>query len=417
MARLGDVATYVNGFAFKPTDWSDEGLPIIRIQDLTGNSYQANRYNGYYHPKFEVNDGDVLISWSASLGVYVWRGEKAVLNQHIFKVIFDKAEVDKNFFVHQVQNILENAASEAHGATMKHLTKPVFDALPFYLPNIEKQREIAANLDIVSELITLRKEQLAKLDQLVKSRFIELFGEPECNPNNWEKTTIGKLIQSCEAGWSGNGTQRDKKPDEIAVLKVSAVTKGYFVPEECKVLDNQGEIKKYVFPQKGDLLFSRANTREMVGATAVILQDYPELILPDKLWKIRFISCANVLYMKHILSHPSIRAKFSAASTGTSGSMFNVSMEKFKSVVVPLPPIELQNQFAAFVEQTDKSKYDFIRYTFGETFLRYSGSPWRTASLCQFWHGPGAVVLAQWACLYRSLEWQESAGTYVDAPC
>ena len=221
---------------------------------------------------------------------------------------------------------------------------------------LEYQQQVVLKLDKVTELIGLRKEQLAKLDQLVKSRFVELFGEPECNPNNWEKTTIGKLIQSCEAGWSGNGTQRDKKPGEIAVLKVSAVTKGYFVPEECKVLDNQGEIKKYVFPQKGDLLFSRANTREMVGATAVILQDYPELILPDKLWKIRFISCANVLYMKHILSHPSVRAKFSEASTGTSGSMFNVSMEKFKSVVVPLPPIELQNQFAAFVEQTDKSK-------------------------------------------------------------
>ena len=64
MARLGDIATYVNGFAFKPSEWSDEGLRIIRIQDLTGNSYQANRYNGEYHPKHEVNDGDVLISWS-----------------------------------------------------------------------------------------------------------------------------------------------------------------------------------------------------------------------------------------------------------------------------------------------------------------------------------------------------------------
>ena len=101
---LGDIATYINGFAFKPSDWSDKGLPIIRIQDLTGNSYQANRYNGTYHPKYEVNDGDVLISWSASLGIYVWHGEKSVLNQHIFKVVFDKAEVDKKFFVHQVQH-------------------------------------------------------------------------------------------------------------------------------------------------------------------------------------------------------------------------------------------------------------------------------------------------------------------------
>ena len=144
MARLGDVATYINGYAFKPSDWSDTGLPIIRIQDLTGNAYQANRYNGEYASKYEVNDGDVLISWSASLGVYIWHGEKALLNQHIFKVIFDKEEVSKNFFVYQVENILAKAASEAHGATMKHLTKPVFDALPFYLPPIDEQRRIAA---------------------------------------------------------------------------------------------------------------------------------------------------------------------------------------------------------------------------------------------------------------------------------
>ena len=138
MERLGDIATYINGYAFKPADWSSDGIPIIRIQDLTGNSYQANRFKGDYDAKYEVNCGDVLISWSASLGVYVWMGEKAVLNQHIFKVRFDKTEVDKDFFVHQVERILNNASVEAHGATMKHLTKPVFDALPFYLPNIEE---------------------------------------------------------------------------------------------------------------------------------------------------------------------------------------------------------------------------------------------------------------------------------------
>ena len=105
MVRLGDVASYMNGYAFKPSDWSDTGLPIIRIQDLTGNSYQANRYNGEYALKYEVNQGDVLISWSASLGVYVWQGEKALLNQHIFIVIFDKTEISISFFVHQVENI------------------------------------------------------------------------------------------------------------------------------------------------------------------------------------------------------------------------------------------------------------------------------------------------------------------------
>ena len=201
MARLGDIATYINGYAFKPSDWSDSGLPIIRIQDLTGNSYQANRYNGEYAPKYEVNDGDVLISWSASLGVYVWHGEKALLNQHIFKVVFDKTEISKTFFVQQVGNILEKAASEAHGATMKHLTKPVFDALPFYLPPLDEQRKIASVLDKVSDLIAKRRQQLDKLDELVKARFVEMFGDCYTNPHNlpiekWNNifsTTTGKL--------------------------------------------------------------------------------------------------------------------------------------------------------------------------------------------------------------------------------
>ena len=196
MAKLGEVATYINGYAFKPQDWSDKGVPIIRIQDLTGNSYQANRYNGEYASKYEVNDGDVLISWSASLGVYVWHGEKAVLNQHIFKVVFDKERISKDFFVHQVSLILENAASDAHGATMKHLTKPVFDALPFYLPPYEKQCEIAEVLDKVTSLISLRKQQLAKLDKLVKARFVELFhgqGYPVLKWKDVFDTTTGKL--------------------------------------------------------------------------------------------------------------------------------------------------------------------------------------------------------------------------------
>ena len=208
----------------------------------------------------------------------------------------------------------------------------------------------------IESIIEFRKTELDYLDVLIKARFVELFGDPQVNPFGWDTTLVGDVVASCEAGWSGNGTQREKEDGEIAVLKVSAVTKGYFIPEECKVLDDQDTIKKYVYPQAGDLLFSRANTREMVGATAVITQDYPEHILPDKLWKIRFLGKANVWYMKYVLSSESIRSIFSSVSTGTSGSMFNVSMDKFKSIRVPLPPIERQQQFSIFVAEVDKSK-------------------------------------------------------------
>lgn len=349
MARLGDVATYVNGFAFKPTDWSDEGLPIIRIQDLTGNSYQANRYNGPYHPKYEVNDGDVLISWSASLGVYIWKGEKAVLNQHIFKVVFDKAEVDKNFFVHQVQNILENAASEAHGATMKHLTKPVFDALPFYLPSIEKQQAIASVLDKVSELISLRKEQLAKLDQLVKARFVELFGT-ETELDKWHCGTVSDVADVC-VGVVIKPTQyytdigipafRSLNIGEMCVKDADWV---YFTEEGHR--KNQKSVVR-----KNDVLVVRSGAP---GTACVASEKYAGynavdiiIVHPDNN-KVNSVFLAAFTNMPHGMNQ--IRAK----TGGAAQQHFNVG--GYKAMRLIMPPIELQEQFAAFVEQIDKSK-------------------------------------------------------------
>ena len=181
IVNLGNVATYINGYAFKPSDWAEDGTPIIRIQDLTGNSYQMNRFKGIVDSKYEVNNGDVLISWSASLGVYIWNRGDAVLNQHIFKVVFDKVELDKDFFVFQVDNLLKRAANQAHGATMRHLTKPVFDALPFYLPDIKTQRLISSKFNLIGHLIEDHHNQLKKLDELIRSRFLELFGDPIVN--------------------------------------------------------------------------------------------------------------------------------------------------------------------------------------------------------------------------------------------
>ena len=329
--QLGNVATYVNGFAFKPSDWSDEGLPIIRIQDLTGNSYQANRYNGVYHPKYEVNEGDVLISWSASLGVYVWKGERAVLNQHIFKVVFDKEAVDKSFFVHQVQNILENAASEAHGATMKHLTKPVFDALPFYLPAIEKQKKIACVLDRVSELIALRKGQLEKLDQLVKSRFVEMFGDPITNS---KKLPVNPMISrySLKAGITTSANDICDVEDEIycvpcyggngirGYVKVKSYTGNY------PIIGRQGALC-------GNVQFATGEFHATEHAVLVsMLQD------------------DNPIWVYYLLKYMDLyRYHTGAAQPG-------LAVKTLNAVDVIVADRNAQGNFTAFVEQTNKTK-------------------------------------------------------------
>lgn len=242
------------------------------------------------------------------------------------------------------------------GATIPHIYFRDYQNEQLPLPSLEEQAKIANVFGRIDYFIKKEKEQLINLDKLVKSRFIELFGDVEESSKRWNTVYLEKVIQSIESGWSGNGIQRDKLEGEIAVLKVSAVTKGFFIPSECKVLEDQKNIKKYIYPHKDDLLFSRANTKEMVGATVIISKDFPELILPDKLWRIRFNELANIYFIKYVLSSRSIRNKLSSEATGTSGSMYNISMQKLKQLAIPLPPTDLQNNFAAFVSKIDKSK-------------------------------------------------------------
>jgi type I restriction enzyme S subunit len=344
MARLGDIATYINGYAFKPTDWSDEGIPIIRIQDLTGNSYQANRFNGEYAPKYEVNYGDVLISWSASLGVYVWAGEKAVLNQHIFKVCFDKAEVDKNFFVHQVERILSNAAGDAHGATMKHLTKPVFDALPFYLPSIEEQKKISAEFDRVSHLISLRKQQLAKLDELVKYRFIELFASVE------DEDTLINLCTFID--YRGKTPEKTESGLPFITAKNVKMHHMSFDTQEFISKETYDKVMTRGFPRIGDVVFT---TEAPLGNVCRIPYIETEFYIGQRIITMQ-TEQLEPAYLEYALSSDEFKRKIAEKSSGS--TVTGIRSKLLEQLTIPVPPRALQEQFAAFIKQTDKSKFE-----------------------------------------------------------
>ena len=348
MAKLGDIATYINGYAFKPQDWSDEGIPIIRIQDLTGNSYQANRYNGEYASKYEVNDGDVLISWSASLGVYIWHGEKAVLNQHIFKVVFDKERISKDFFVHQVGLILENAASDAHGATMKHLTKPVFDALPFYLPPYEKQCEIAEVLDKVTNLISLRKQQLSKLDELVKARFVEMFGDPVVNSKRWPVETIENHIDLL-TGFPFDSSGYVSKG--INICGGLIITPQKIDWSACKHWPQVTGYEDYIL-RPNDIVIALDRPWISNGfKIAMVDKEHLPALLIQRTARIRAVDINQ-----HYLMQSLLLGRFDKHCNITGSLVPHISPKDIKSYSIMIPPIELQNQFASFIERVNQQK-------------------------------------------------------------
>lgn len=354
--RLGDVATYINGYAFKPSDWSDTGLPIIRIQNLTGNDYETNYYSGDYDKKYEIVNGDILISWSASLGVYEWKKETALLNQHIFKVCFNKLEVYKSYFIHTVSYLLNDMVKETHGSTMKHITKPRFDNTPFPYPDLKTQRQIANTLDKVTHTINLCNAILEKLDLLVKSRFVEMFGEPISNSMGWERCELGACLESIDNGKSYVCDNDCRTGGNPAILKLSSVTYGIYKPDENKAMIDEDLFDESAEVKNNDLLFTRKNTPELVGMSAYVFNTPPKLMMPDLIFRLNAKASCNKIYLWQLINHDLFRPCIQNIANGSAKSMSNISKERLSKLTIPVPPLALQKQFAAFIERTDKSK-------------------------------------------------------------
>lgn len=342
--RLGDVATYINGYTFKPEDRGNEGLPIIRIQDLTGNSYDLGFYNGDYSKKIEINDGDILISWSASLGVYIWDKGKALLNQHIFKVLFDKAPIDKQYFVYAVRYKLAEMDTKTHGATMKHIVKKDFDATQIPYPSIKEQKNIALKLNKVSYIIEARQQELKNLDQLIKVRFVEMFGDPKYNKTNITKIgDIGTL--------TSGGTPSRAKPEyfegEIRWYSAGELNSLY-LPDSIEHISETAlrESSAKLFG-KGTLMIGMYDTAafKMGILTENASSNQACANLNPK-------SGYNVIWLYYLFDI--MKPIFLKKRQGVRQK--NLSLSKIKGFEVPNASIELQTQFAAFVEQVNKSK-------------------------------------------------------------
>lgn len=343
MIKLGDVATYINGYAFKPEDRGEEGLPIIRIQDLTGNAYDLGFYNGEYPEKIEINDGDVLISWSASLGVYVWNRGKALLNQHIFKVMFDKAEIDKNYFVYAVRQKLDEMGRKTHGATMKHIVKKDFDATQIPYPSLEEQSEIATNLDKVSNVIENRKQELQLLDNLIKARFVELFD------GKYPEDTLLNLCSIID--YRGKTPEKVERGLPFITAKNVKMHHMTLEPREYISKETYDKVMVRGFPKEGDVVFT---TEAPLGNVCRIPHFDTEFYIGQRIVTMQ-TDALNPTYLEYALSDEEFVRKYMGKSSGS--TVTGIRVRLLEQLTIPVPPRTLQDEFSIFVEQVDKSKF------------------------------------------------------------
>lgn len=224
-------------------------------------------------------------------------------------------------------------------------------------PSLVEQRRIADVLDRANALRTKRRAVLAHLEGLADSIFVEMFGEPTRNERRWPASQIGDFVYGFE---SGKNLVADDAKDLFAthrVLKVSAVTSGRFRSQESKALPSGYVPPAHHLVKDGDLLFSRANTTELIGATALVVTPPTNLALPDKLWRFRWYAepRADPVWVWHLFKRPAFRREVGRRATGTSGSMQNISQAKVLSIDVGLPPLADQRQFALRAEAIERA--------------------------------------------------------------
>ena len=223
-------------------------------------------------------------------------------------------------------------------------------------PDKEIQERVVYILDKLSEIIRIRKKEQNLLDNLIKSRFIEMFGDPLSNEMCWEQAPLSACIESIDNGKSFVCDSEAREGDWPAVLKLSAATYGYYRPEENKAIFDKSQFIEDAAVRVGDLLFTRKNTPELVGMCAYVYDTPSNLMMPDLIFRLNTNKRCNKIFLWKLINHNLFRDCIQAIATGSAKSMSNISKERLLGLKIILPPIKLQKQFAAFVAQTDKSK-------------------------------------------------------------
>lgn len=426
-ATINDTGLYINGFAFKPSHRTDSGLPIIRIQNLTDPSKPYNYTELELPEDYKVITNDILVSWSATLDVFLWHGPEALLNQHIFKVVPNESLVDKTFLRYSLKKSIEELldTEHLHGSTMKHINRGPFLAHRIPLPPLEEQMRIADKIEElfseldngIEELETAQKKlelyrqsllksavegELSKewretqtevsetgeqlLARILKERrklweqeklkeFAEKGKKPQKNwqekypepvqpdtenlaqlPEGWVWASIDQLTTEQRYGSSA---KTNDDPNGIPVLRMGNIQNGALDFNNLKYLPKTHDEFPALFLEKGDLLFNRTNSRELVGKTAIFNGEHAPCSYASYLIKVKFHSDFNANLAAYYINSVFGKTWINNVAVQQTGQA-NVNGTKLSQLCIPLMSQAEQNYIVErFNELKDVSESSF----------------------------------------------------------
>ena len=369
MAKLGEVCDILNGYAFKSNQYTTSGVRIIRISNVQ-KGYIEDKSPVYYPcddenvKKYELKQNDLLISLTGNVGRTALLEEKflpAALNQRVSCVrLKEPDKVLKTYLFHLLNSdyFEQQCMKAAEGVAQKNLSpKWLFEyKIPIY--SIERQKEISNTLDKIDLLIILRKQQLAKLDELVKARFVEMFGDSVANTKNFPSTTLETVMTV----FPQNGLykpQTDYVQDDtgIPILRIDAFYNGKVTNWNTlkRLICSETEIDRYLL-RENDIVINRVNSIEYLGKCAHIVGLKEKTVFESNMMRFHMDEKkVNAVYVTEVLCTEDIYRQILRRAK-KSVNQASINQEDVKSLEILVPPLSLQNQFAAFVERVDQQK-------------------------------------------------------------
>lgn len=348
MRTLGDVATYINGRAFKPNDWETCGLPIIRIQNLTNPSAPYNYSSKELEEKYKVRQGDLLFAWSASLGAHIWRGHDAWLNQHIFRVIPSEG-ISKKYLYYFLLQTTAKLYTKTHGSGMVHITKGPFMNTPIPVPPLSEQERIVSKIEeLFSRLDASVAELQTAKEKLKAYRQIVLREAFSCIKNK-------VFLRSLFDGTPQNGIYKPKSAygKGTRILRIDGFYDGFINSEyQYKRLSlSQEEIQKYGL-NLFDLVINRVNSMPYLGKCALVRHISEPTVFESNIMRVRLNSeIVFPEYITYFLTSDEGRKEL-IKNAKQAVNQASINQTDVGNVLVPLPAdIALQRQIVSRVER------------------------------------------------------------------
>ena len=368
MARLGDICTVISGSTPKTSveEYWDGDIKWITPAEINEDSFYITDTVRHVTERGKCETGltvmpigTVILSSRAPIGKTAIAGCEMCCNQG-FKNLICSDKIYNEYLYFFLKGKTDFLNSLGRGATFKEISKSIVEDIDIPLPDYATQMKTALQMRKIESIILLRKQQLSKLDELVKSRFIEMFGDPTTNPMGWNKAKISSVV----GGQVSNGffAKREDYRDDgnVQVLGVANIVNRMYSNIEGlpKTSGTAADIAKYGV-KYGDMLFCRSSlVATGIGKASIVSHETP----------------SNVLFECHVIRLPLDMKKCvpefmqvlsttdyfrnQVISQSKTATMTTIGQDGILKTEIILPPLDLQKQFLMFVQQTDKSKFE-----------------------------------------------------------